>query len=171
MADISLDSESARVISANRFPPAAAALIASRLLNKHSPHEIAEAVEVLLDVLNLLDGDPEAEDADTDELVGDEQDAAWIEWTTMRGAQKRGPNIIAGHEDTEEDDTPEDDDHPGQATEDENSCGDAILACFGVRQDGPGCPISDPGEYDGCHEFGQQPAIDAFALGRVPAND
>lgn len=48
----------------NHFPPAAAALIASRLLNKHSAHEIAEAVEVLIDLLDLIGGDPDAEEDD-----------------------------------------------------------------------------------------------------------
>ena len=45
------------------LPPAAATHIAAKLLNKHSPHEIAEAIEVLIDVLDMLGGDPDREDA------------------------------------------------------------------------------------------------------------
>ena len=54
-------------------PLAAVALFAERLLARHSAQEIAEAVEVLVDVLDLLGGDPEveeddpAEDSDPDE--------------------------------------------------------------------------------------------------------
>ena len=128
MANDRIGVESARVIRPNQFPPAAAAIVAQRLLIRHSAHEIAEAVEVLVDLLDLLGGDPEAEAAtwpqdelareepslpDDYELTGDERDCAWIEWTTMRGSQKRGANILAGHEDDEEDDAPEDDDPAG----------------------------------------------------------
>lgn len=61
------------LIVTDRFPPAAAALIAARLLNKHSPHEISEAIEILMDVLDLIDGDPDVE------LNGDEQDGTGAE--------------------------------------------------------------------------------------------
>jgi hypothetical protein len=43
--------------------------MAASLLNRHSPHEIAEAVEVLVDVLDLMGGDPDVE-ANGDELDG-----------------------------------------------------------------------------------------------------
>jgi hypothetical protein len=107
------------------FPPAAAAHIAGQLLNRHSPHEIAEAVEVLLDVLNLMGGDPEAESAtwpndplavgqadlpDDSEAGGDERDAAWIEWERMAPAtRKRGNHAGSENEDDEDDDPKEDD--------------------------------------------------------------
>jgi hypothetical protein len=47
-------------------PQAAVALFAERLLARHSAHEIAEAVEVLIDVLDMLGGDAELEDDDPD---------------------------------------------------------------------------------------------------------
>jgi hypothetical protein len=40
------------------------ATIAARLLSRHSPQEIAEAIEVLVDVLDMLGGDPDNEDDD-----------------------------------------------------------------------------------------------------------
>jgi hypothetical protein len=43
--------------------------VAATLLNRHSATEIAEAMEVLVDVLDLLDGDPDVE-RNGDELDG-----------------------------------------------------------------------------------------------------
>lgn len=56
------------VISHPSFPPSAAALIAARLLNRHSTSEIGHAIEILMDVLDLMDGDADVE------LNGDERD-------------------------------------------------------------------------------------------------
>jgi hypothetical protein len=68
------------------------------------------------------------------EPAGDEQDAAWVEWTSMRGSQKPGANLTTGHEDDEED-AP-----PGQCDE------DGIHTDFALGfGGGPGCKISDPG--------------------------
>ena len=50
-------------------PPLAAGRLAARLLSRHSPHEIAEAIEVLVELLDLLGGDPDVE-ANGDELDG-----------------------------------------------------------------------------------------------------
>ena len=63
MATTPISGEAAPVTRPTTFPPAAAGHIAAKLLNRHSPHEIAEAIEVLVDVLDCLGGDPEAEDA------------------------------------------------------------------------------------------------------------
>jgi hypothetical protein len=116
----------------NQFPPAAAAHIAGQLLNRHSPHEIAEAVEVLLDVLNLMGGDPEAEDDDPDEVAGDEGDVAWIEWQNTHPGKRSYNYAGSDHEDAEEDDP------AGQCDEDEVNT-DLAMACGG----GPGCTIAD----------------------------
>jgi hypothetical protein len=133
------------MLDAETFPHAATALIAKRLLGQHSPTEIAEAITVLIDVLDLMGGDPEAEDNGDAEPAGDERDAAWIEWNSMRGSQKRGPNILAGHEDDEEDDP------PGQCDEDEINTHDQWLQ---MGHFGPGCTISDAG---GCEHDGREP--------------
>lgn len=97
----------------HQFAPARAARIASLLLNRHSPQEIADAIEILMDVLDMMGGDPDAEDNGDAELTGDEHDCAWIEWQTMRGSQKCGPNIVAGQEDDEDADPAEEDDPSG----------------------------------------------------------
>ena len=120
------------------FPPAAAALIASRLLDKHSAGEIGAAIEILIDVLDLMGGDPDREDAmDMEDdfalsqqaiditrnlpgcAISDQDAGAWIEWSTMRGRQKGGANILAGGEDDEDDDAAELDDEGGGNVEDE----------------------------------------------------
>lgn len=54
-------------------PPLAAGQLAAKLLNRHSRHEIAEAITVLIDVLDLLGGDPDVE------LNGDELDGSGAE--------------------------------------------------------------------------------------------
>ena len=38
--------------------------LALRLLNKHSPREIAEAIEILIDVLDAIGGNPDEEEDD-----------------------------------------------------------------------------------------------------------
>lgn len=122
------------------YAPARAARMASLLLNRHSPQEIADAIEILVDVLDMMGGDPETEDNGDAELTGDERDSAWVEWHTMRGSQKRGPNIMDRHEDDEDDDPAEDDDPSGVWASEDEPEGFAVL----MGSMGPGCPISDP---------------------------
>jgi len=100
------------------------------------------SAEMIHDTLNRIEGDCDLELAEPLEPDGDEADAAWIEWTTMRGSQKRGPNI-ADHEDDE------DDDPSGQYDEDGVNTGLCALMAGS-----PGCEISDPGgcEHDGREE-------------------
>lgn len=141
---------------AQGIPPAAASRMAAKLLNRHSPHEIAEAIEVLIDMLDLIGGDPDLEgECSEDEVsrctdvglpvpsdkpgcdIADTGENAWAEWHT-RGRHKLaigGYEIAAGHEDAE------DDDPAGQYDED----------CWtgpAMPDRGAGCPISDPGEYE-----------------------
>ena len=40
--------------------------LALRLLNKYSPHEISEGIEFLIDLLDLMGGDPDLEEDDGD---------------------------------------------------------------------------------------------------------
>lgn len=131
------------VIHPNRFPPAAAARVAQRMLARFNRNELGNAIEVLVELLDACDGDPDEETDDPDlEAAGDENDAAWIEWHTMRGSQKRGPNILATrNEDDEDDDPAEEDDPSGQCDEDGVNTGNTI----GLFGDGPGCGIADSG--------------------------
>lgn len=101
---------------------------------------IAKTVEVLVCVLDAMEPDADLEPA------GDEQDGAWIEWSTMRGSEKRGPNITQMHEDSEDDDP--------AGIHDE----DGINTCFDVlSRNGPGCSIADPG---GCEHDGREEGSD-----------
>lgn len=84
---------------------------------------ITRSIEVLVGLLDLIDGDPDEEDNGDDEPTGDEEDAAWIEWSTMRGSQKGGPNILPTYNEDDEDDDPAEDDnfdceHDGREPED-----------------------------------------------------
>jgi len=71
---------------------------------------IAAAIETLIDVIDLIDGEPDGEDNGDDEPTGDEEDAAWIEWNQMRGSQKRGATILPTYNEDDEDDDPREDD-------------------------------------------------------------
>jgi len=81
------------------------------------PH-LAAFIAVAIDLLDALDPDPEAEDSETDEAVGDEADAAWTEWQT-RGRHKlaRGKSEPFSHEDAEDDDNDSGVDDGGEAVE------------------------------------------------------
>lgn len=138
----------------NKEPYTSLPLPPYSLAGRHK--EIAAAIETLIDVLDLIDGDPDVElNGDEHDSDGDEKgDQAWIEWGAMRGSQKGGPNILAGHEDDEDDDPGEEDDPSGQADEDGiNTAYDLIRYTEGAS--GPGCTISDPGGgnvTDECHD-------------------
>jgi len=125
-------------------PPLAAGQLAAKLLNRHSPHEIAEAITVLIDVLDLLGGDPEAEDnGDHEGSDGDDNDQAWLEWESLSAAGKRAGNNTGRNEHgipLQEDD---EDDDPLDSTGAE----DDGLPRFKLMGSGPGCIVSDP-DYD-----------------------
>lgn len=161
MATEHLPPESADVIQPDHFAPAAAARMAASLLNRHSPHEIAEAIEVLVDVLDLIGGDPESENDDPAEAVGDEHDAAWIEWHRMRGSQKSGSNIAGQNEDDEDDDPAEDDDPDSCAAHDDRGT-DAP----GGDDGQPGVPEDHENSHD--HEIEQMlddvPTVPVYAI-------
>ena len=68
--------------------------------------QIAVAVQALIDLLDVIGGDPELEDDDPAEATGDELDAAWTEGSN--DLRKRW----SASEDDEEPDEPEVDDEP-----------------------------------------------------------
>ena len=126
----------------------------ARILARYDRGKLAAFVTVAIDLLDVLDGGADLEgECSEDEVsrctdigravegdgagcdIADAGENAWLEWTTMRGSQKRGPNI-AGHEDDE------DDGDMGDHSASEDDCpgiGRKLL-----RGDGPGCTISDP---------------------------
>lgn len=144
------------------LPRAAISRIAGRMVTKYSPREIGDAIELLMDLLDFLGGDPDAEtgnDAEDDFAfsgiaqqfldrgpgcpVSDAGDIAYAEWATLRASQKRGPCLTGDHEDDEDGDPKEEDDDAGQSTEDEISHGSPSFGWGGPSA--AGCPISDPG--------------------------
>lgn len=68
----------------------------------------------------------------------DDEEGAWVELDECTGRHPLADTMITmGHEDAEEDD------HPAQCTEDEISCGGQTWRW--MDDQGPGCPLSDPG--------------------------
>jgi hypothetical protein len=137
----------------------------ARALSGFNREQLGSAVEVLIALMDIADPDPDLEDATDAEDdhalspvakhfaapgpgcdIADAGENAWIEWNTMRASQKRGPNITQPHEDDEDDDPAEEDDPSGQCDEDGINTSRRIVFSHGTSHDGPGCPISDPGE-------------------------
>ena len=149
MANLTNKTESARVTHPPQFPPAAAGRMAASLLNRHSAHEIAEAVTVLIDVLDLIGGDVDLEDGGDDELTGDEHDTGWPEWQS-RGRFKAAPHEMKSTDGVHEDD---EDDDPDCAQDE----GEPNFAQVSGDDGSAGCSIADPG---GCEHDGREPDSD-----------
>ena len=148
----------------------------ARVLAGFQRDQLAGFIEVAGGLLDLADPDPETEDSTdleddfalspqaTGYATGpgcqsaDTGENAWVEWSTMRGCQKRGHNILAGHEDDEEDDAAGEDDHSGQSDEDGINTAYHLVR-FTEGASGPGCNISDPG---GCNHDGREPDDDGL---------
>lgn len=148
MATRHIGADSAPVTLPGTIPSAPAVMA---ILNRFNREELGNTIEVLVALLDIWDGDPDEECADADlEPTGDEKDAAYVEWHTMRGSQKRGPNILPTYnEDDEDDDPAEEDDPQGECSEDEISCGAGHWGGYrDFREVGPGCPYSDAGIAD-----------------------
>jgi hypothetical protein len=115
---------------------------------------LTAAIDTLVHVLDLMDGDPDLEPIDEREPDGDEADAAWIEWHTMRGAAKHGANACGWNEDDEDSDPPEDDDGGGDCTDDEPgfdplSRHEANVLGRRIYGGGAGCAINGDRELNG----------------------
>lgn len=135
----------------------------ARILSHYDRESLEAFLSVALDLLDAMDGDPDAEDASDAEddfalsalaiafvdpgpgcTISDQDAGAYVEWTTMRVSQKAGPNLMAGREDDEDDDPAEEDDGAGQCDEDGiNTSFDRVQYTRGAS--GPGCAISDEG--------------------------
>lgn len=130
-----------------------------------------EIAEVLTASLDRVDGDADHEDATDVEdeglwlgtgshgpgcAVSDSGENAWIEWTTMRGSQKRSPNIAPPEDD-------EEDDPSGQYDEDDYTA--ARLPGYG-----PGCNISDPDyavDDRGCDEESEYGLVASYGVNQT----
>ena len=116
----------------------------SQLLSKAQfpLRELEQAIEALIAFRDGFDGhgEPPEEDDPPEHDGTDEGDAAWVEWTSMRGSQKGGANIAGRHEDDEEDDG------DGECTDDIpgfDAVSRQIANGYGWDSE-PGCRISDP---------------------------
>jgi hypothetical protein len=135
------------------------------ILNRFNVEEIGHAIEVLVALLDLCDGDTDAEEIDAEDsfvlselalggndgpgcAVSDGGDFAWVEWERLHSSKRRGPNIAGPNEDDE------DDDPAGQYDEDCYTGPKLPTSPY----DGAGCPISDPG---GCEHDGREEEHDA----------
>lgn len=69
----------------------------ARVLGRFIGHHLACFIEVAIELLDLCEIDPDLEESnDREASDGDCQDQAYVEWHTMRGAQKAGHNLLAG---------------------------------------------------------------------------
>jgi len=91
----------------HRFVPAAPAAV-MRILSRYDRPRLAAFVAVAIDLLDVLDGDADLEPNGDDEPTGDEQDAAYVEWTSLRGNQRGLACSASANEDDEQDDFDED---------------------------------------------------------------
>lgn len=129
MASNPIGREAQPVTLPGMIPPMPAV---ARILSRYDRGKLSAFVAVAIDLLDVLDGDPDTEPS------GDETDAAWPELHGV-GCPKalRFPT-----EDSE------DDDPAGACDEDGINTGQSRIGMHGLMDDGPGCPISDPGEYE-----------------------
>ena len=100
-----------------------------------SRDQIAAAIETMVTVLDLLDGDLDREEDDPAECNADEERAAWIERVNQtRPALPAPPAHFQSHEDAEDDDPRElddpreEDDHSGDPL-DHGELGDCHGQC------------------------------------------
>ena len=124
-------------------PPPAASLPALRLLERHSPHEIADAIEIMLDFLDVLGGEADLEEPGLEDSfmtheadgpgcpIADAGGPTWTEWQT-RGRYKlsRGGTEKATRRD----------DNPDQSEDDEDDDNDT------TAEDGPPHGDGAPGD-------------------------
>lgn len=173
MASIPIGREAQPVTLPGTIPPMPAV---ARILSRYDRGKLAAFVTVAIDLLDVLDGDPDREgECSEDEVsrctdigrsvpsdepgcdIADAGENAWIEWHTMRGSQKRGPNITQANEDDEDDDPAEPDDHGGCEHDGREPDNHGIVGHYGLDQDrGP---------------MREGVAAEQLAFGVAPAND
>lgn len=99
----------------------------TRVLAQFDRRKLGAAIEVMIALLDVTDGDCDAE------TNGDERDASWHE-NPGAGCTRA---LLEPHEDAEDDDSPEDDDPAGGNPEDEGEHEDGDLCpAFGIDQAG-----------------------------------
>lgn len=80
--------------------PQSAAVV--QVLSRFDRSKLEAFVAVAIDLLDTFDGDADLEPS------GDEQDAAYVEWSSLHHRHRSKPNVTLGQEDDEQDDFDED---------------------------------------------------------------
>lgn len=83
----------------------------AEVLSRLDRRKLATFAQVAIDILDILDGDPDLEAGGDDEprsADGDTRDVAYAEWTSLRGRDRAKCQWVSDHEDDEEDDFDED---------------------------------------------------------------
>lgn len=161
MATNPIGGTAAPVTLPGTFPPMPAV---ARILARHDRGKLAAFVTVAIDLLDVLDGDPDQEgECSEDEVsrctntgravlrdepgcdIADPDGPAWIEWTTLRGSQRHGPGLTAGREDDE------DGGNAGDHSATEDDCPGIGTKALQRLDSAAGCTVADPGadEHDG----------------------
>lgn len=83
------------------FPTTNAHSLAAAILGRHSAQEIADAIEVLIDVLDALGGDPDLEDDDPAGQCDEDEINTHGGQFYMHGKSFRGPGCVLSDEDCE----------------------------------------------------------------------
>lgn len=157
MASNPIGREAQPVTLPGTIPPMPAV---ARILSRYDRGKLAAFVTVAIDLLDVMDGDPDAETGEgaEDDFVlppsnvefatncpatdSIEHDAgSYAEWHTLRAAERRNGTCMAdpcGNED---------DELAGDET-DGNGAEDEDVAWFRNMKAGPGCTVSDPDRDD-----------------------
>lgn len=128
---------------ATAFPLPTAATPVERILSRFDRKQLEDFIEVAISLLDVANDDPDLEDSDPCYFKVD-----------AKGNPLPGSEDFRTEddEDCDFDDDPrmdmEEDDPSGQCDEDGvNTSPFAAYCAHGRSYDGPGCPISDPGEW------------------------
>lgn len=148
----------------HQFPAAAPMPAVARILSRYDRARIEAFLSIAIDLLDSMDGDPEAEEEPLEDafvkhdpafahMVADHEAGAYVEWHSKPANLRRHgqPEFTVGHEDAEDDDPL---DHDG--AEDEFLT-PAHHAFNNAITRGAGCKVSDPG---GCEHDGREPDDD-----------
>ena len=167
MATSPISAAGATVTLPGTFPPMPAV---ARILAQFQPDQLASFIEVAIGLLDVTDGDPDAENATDLEddfavspraqgygdgpgcEIGDGRgDQAYVEWTSHRAARSSPACILAGQEDAEQDDGDHGiEDDPLGCDPEEDMClaGDDRIGSGSLTRASLICEDTGPGDAD-----------------------
>lgn len=124
-----------------QYPPAPAVM---RILSRFDRSQLHGFIAVAIELADAMDGDPDVEDDDPNEAVGDEQDASTREWHAIHPAHRRRAFPV-GNEDDEDDDQDsavddrgcDGDEREGDTPYDDDAGIRGLCSHYGVDQSAP----------------------------------